>query len=149
MVPSTLLFTAFAAAAALAAPVPKALKKDAPLDGRWVLDSQVADGTVAVLPDDQDEWTVSGNTLTIEQKGRRRGVVRAVRCTLESALASAGPRTFEYKVTTNSYHRRGVCEVDGDTLRVAFSTGDSGPPGEVKSGAGVVLYTFRRLTDSQ
>ena len=73
-------------------------------------------------------------------------------CRFVSELRDDGPRTFEYKVDQNGYHRRGVCELDGDTLRVAFGStaADAGkPPAAVKSSDSVTVYTFNRVPDTK
>jgi hypothetical protein len=90
-------------------------------------------------------WRVSGDTMQLVREGdtSKEGVYP---CRLVSEAKEAGPRTFEYKVDANGYHRRGVCELDGDTLRVAFHSDSNTPPAEVKSGPKATVYTFKRNT---
>lgn len=141
------------AAPLIAAPVPKALKRPpASLDGRWRVESHEENGRVMPPPKgDYNLWVVAGDTMQLVREGdtTKEGVYP---CRFVSEPRDDGPRTFEYKVDSNGYHRRGVCELDGDTLRVAFgSTADAAgqPPAAVKSGDGVTVYTFRRVTDTK
>ena len=141
------------AAPLFAAPVPKALKKaPATIEGRWRLESQEANGRpTAPSKGDYNLWVVAGDTMQLVREGdaTKEGVYP---CLFVSQLRDDGPRTFEYKVDQNGYHRRGVCEVDGDTLRVAFgSTADDAGklPAAVKSSDSVTVYTFKRVPDTK
>jgi uncharacterized protein (TIGR03067 family) len=128
------------AALAPAAPVPKGMKKQPPsLDGRWQWETQESDGKVSpASTTDYTLWVVDGDTMTLTRQ--KNGQKDEVPCGFVGDLADDGQRKFEYKVTSNGYHRRGVCElVDADTLKVAWSPHDK--PG-VKNG---LVYTFKRM----
>jgi uncharacterized protein (TIGR03067 family) len=131
-----------------AAPVPKALKKPAAtLDGHWRWESQETNGQVSQAPaSDYCLWQVAGDTMTLVNEKR---TLKDEPCGFVSEVKGDGVRTFEYKVNSNGYHRRGVCELDGDTLRVAYTGDNAAPPPAVKSGPGVTVYTLRRVTDSK
>ncbi len=131
-----------------AAPVPKALKKTpASLDGHWRWESQETNGKVsAAPPSDYCLWKVAGDTMTLSTE---KGTMKDEPCQLVSATNADGVRAFEYKVNSNGYHRRGVCEVDGDTLRVAYKGDSKVPPPAVKGDKDVTVYVFKRVTDSK
>ena len=126
----------------VAAPVPKALKKTpASLDGSWRWESQETNGKVS--PSSKGDyclWKVAGDTMTLSTE---KGTMKDEPCKFVSATNADGVRAFEYTVNVNSYHRRGVCELDGDTLRVAWTTHDTPA---VTNG---VVYVFKRVTDSK
>lgn len=128
-----------------AAPVPKAIKPPPPpaLDGEWVLEREDRDGQLGVPPSSRyNRWRVAGGSLVLvaDPSPQRDPLYRA---TLTSEPADAGPRPFEY-VGENGYHRRGVCELTADTLRVAFGKTPTEPPAAVTSEGGGYLYTFKR-----
>ena len=130
------------AAPLVAAPVPKALKK-APvtLDGSWRWETQENNGKVSPAPNgDFCLWRVAGDTMTLASE---KGGMRDEPCKFVSETNADGVRTFDYTVNSNGYHRRGVCELDGDTLRVAWTTHDTPA---VPNG---VVYVFKRVTDSK
>lgn len=132
-----------------AAPVPKTLvKKAASMDGDWVWESQENNGKVSPAPkSDFCLWRVAGDTMTlIQMQGTSKDEPCGLVC---EPKGEGGLRSFEYKVRSNGYHRRGVCVLDGDTLKVAFSSSDANPPAEVKSGPSVSVYTFKRVTDTR
>ncbi len=133
----------------LAAPVPKALvKKAVSVDGDWRWESQEQNGNVSPAPkSDFCLWRVAGDTMTLVQT---QGTSKDEPCGLVcEPKGEGGLRSFEYKVRSNGYHRRGVCQVDGDTLRVAFGSNNDTPPVDLKSGPNVSVYTFKRVTDSK
>ncbi|MFY7954053.1 MAG: hypothetical protein ACOVT5_16240 [Armatimonadaceae bacterium] len=144
----TLLALLSLAAPLAAAPVPKALKKTpASLDGNWRWESQEKNGKVSqASPSDYCLWKVAGDTMTLVTE---KGTMKDEPCGFASATNADGVRTFEYRVNSNGYHRRGVCELDGDTLRVAYTADNNVPPKAVKGEDGVTVYTFRRVTDSK
>jgi uncharacterized protein (TIGR03067 family) len=152
MVRFVIIVTAFVSVTAVAAPVPKALKKPAvTIEGSWRMQSQESGGQpTPPNKGDYNLWVVDGGTMTLirEDNAGKEGVYP---CRFTSETNGDGVRTFEYKVDQNGYHRRGVCELDGDTLRVAFGTDSKTPPKAVKGegGSGVTLYTFQRVTDSK
>lgn len=132
----------------VAAPVPKALvKKAVSIEGDWLWESQDNNGKISPAPDsDFRLWRVAGDTMTLIQKdGKNKDEPCGLVC---EPKGEGGLRSFEYKVRSNGYHRRGVCELDGDTLRVAFS-GNETPPADLKSGPSVTVYTFKRVTDTK
>jgi uncharacterized protein (TIGR03067 family) len=147
----TLVALLLFAAPLLAAPVPKALKAKPPasLDGRWKMESQEANGKSGPPSErDYNTWVVAGDTMHLVRDGdaTKEGVYP---CRFVSDPRDDGPRTFEYKVDQNGYHRRGVCELDGDTLRVAFSGDANTRPAAVQSSDTVTVYTFKRVPDTK
>lgn len=143
-----LLFLVFTAVPVFAAPVPKALKKPpVSLDGDWRWETQERNGQIS--PASQSDfrlWRVAGEAMTLIQE---QGTSKDEPCRFVSESKDDSLRSFEYKVNSNGYHRRGVCELDGDTLRVAFSNNPATPPAAVKSTNDVSVYTFRRVTDTK
>ncbi len=131
-----------------AAPVPKALKKaPASLEGNWRWESQETNGKVSPAPpSDYCLWKVAGDNMTLSTE---KGTMKDEPCGLVSATNADGVRAFEYTVNSNGYHRRGVCEVDGDTLRVAYTHDNKVPPAAVKGDNGGVVYVFKRVIDSK
>jgi uncharacterized protein (TIGR03067 family) len=130
-----------------AAPVPKAVKKSpATLEGHWRWESQETNGRVtAAPPSDYCLWKVAGDTMTLTSE---QGKMKDEPCRFETATNGDGVRTFDYTVNSNGYHRRGVCELDGDTLRVAYTSDNKVPPAAVRGDNGVTIYVFKRVTDS-
>lgn len=142
----TLLALLLVAPALVAAPVPKAIKRTAAtIDGDWRMESSEINGKMNPPPGrDYNLWKVQGDTMTLVRENDAAGA-GAYPCRFTSEQSGDGARTFEYTVDKNKYHRRGVCELDGDTLRVAFSSDAGTPPAEVKSGPNVTVYTFKRV----
>jgi hypothetical protein len=121
-----------------AAPVPKSLKKPPPLDGDWRWETEQVNGGPATPSDNgYNLWRVKGDTL---QMIRESGAAdeRASSCLFTSVPREGGSRSFEYTVNSNGYHRRGLCEFDGDCLRVSWVAHDTGLPNGV-------VYTFKRV----
>jgi uncharacterized protein (TIGR03067 family) len=132
----------------VAAPVPKAVRKaSASLDGSWRMVAAERNGKLDPPPEkDYNLWVVAGDTMQLvrEKDDSKEGVYA---CQFISGVNEGGLRTFEYVVHANKHHRRGVCEQDGDTLRVAFSHDTDTPPAEVKGGKRVTVFHFQRVTD--
>jgi uncharacterized protein (TIGR03067 family) len=133
--------------AAVAAPVPKPLKaKPVSLNGEWEMVSEERDGTADVPRSSRyKSWRVSdGELVLMAEPGPQRDPVYRAKLTSEPGEGGR-PWTFEY-VGENGYHRRGVCELDGDTLKVSFAKDPKARPEKLTSEAGGYLYTFKRVT---
>ena len=134
----------------IAAPVPKGIKKTPPsLDGDWRMESMEVNGKMnPPTPREYNIWKVKGEAMQLVREGdtTKEGVYP---CRLVSNQPAEGLATFEYTVQQNSYNRRGVCELDGDTLRVAFEFDASKPPTDLKSGPKATVYTFKRLGEGK
>ena len=137
------------AGSGVAAPVPKALKaKPATLDGEWELTGEERDGNAnAKRSSRYNRWQITGNVLVLmaDPSPQRDPLYRA---TLDSKPADGVPRTFEY-TGENGYHRRGVCEVDGDTLRVGFVPQGKEIPDNLELKNGLTVYELKRLKDDK
>ena len=129
-------------AAALAAPVPKAVKKPVEsLDGVWKIETEERDGQASPrASSDYNVWRVTGGQLVL---------VSAQRDEYTAALTSeeldGGLRSFEYTGAANGYHRRGVYQLDGDTLQIAFSLDPKTRPVKMTSENKGFVYTFKRV----
>lgn len=143
------LFLMLIAATLSAAPVPKALKKATGIDGDWRMESTERNGKMGQPPGgDYNLWRVHGETIDLVREpepGRPDRGDNIYPCQFVSEIRPEAPRTFEYKVLKNGYHRHGVCELDGDTLRVAFSSDAKSPPTAVQSSNTVTIYVFKRV----
>lgn len=143
MIRTLMTLAALIAPTLSAAPVPKA-NKPATLDGDWKWESQERNGQVSPPPQgDFLLWRVEGDTMTLIDES---GKLKEEPCEFVGEQSPDGPRKFEYKVKSNGHHCRGVCEVAGDTLRVAFGSDNAKPPGEVKSSGSVSVFTLKRVT---
>jgi hypothetical protein len=132
------------------APVPKAVKKAATINGTWEvveshMNGQRENGAPTI------RWTINGEMLVIEI--RVRGVFRQVTGATYCLVKPAGSRRNEidYILTPADTGDlpsifRGRFELDGDTLKVcrAHSPGQDRPVG-CKPSEGANLYVLRRV----
>ena len=145
------------AASAVAAPVPKEIKKTVPkLDGTWEVTEWFSQGN-KINSSVTIRWTVDGEKLTI-QRSNVKGVGglggRAVSYSLvpvKDGPANALDYTLTYPnggPAPRSYPA--VFEMDGDTLKVCYSSsnpngGAPERPTECKAAVGNILYVFKRV----
>lgn len=130
-------------ALALATPVPKALvKEERPnLDGTWELVSTDSGGRVQA--EKWQTWEIEGETLIIRNEKFGPDHVRNALV----APKEGKPHELDFVTrydTGQALTQKGVYSVDGDTFTLCVAiTGDR--PSENKPGAGVVVYTFKRV----
>lgn len=141
------LLTLLAASFAAAAPVPKGLKKpQASLDGDWKLEAEERDGQAGQRSGSHNLWRVTdGQMILIAEHGAQGQKAEYPTVLVTAPVEGGSLRTFDYTVVENKYQRNGVCEVDGDTLRVAFGKSPTARPDKLTSENGGYLYTFKRV----
>jgi uncharacterized protein (TIGR03067 family) len=146
MTRTALVMVMMGATAVVAAPVPKALKTKPPtLDAEWVLVSEERNGQVGQRSSRYNRWRINGSELELvaDPSPQRDPLYRA---TLTSEPGDGDrPRKFEY-IGENGYHRCGVCELDGDTLKIAFTKNPKTRPEKISSEGDGYMCLFKRVT---
>jgi uncharacterized protein (TIGR03067 family) len=126
------------APAVVAAPVPKAVKKQDDVDrivGRWKCESAFNGKEEMVGSHKNDVWTFAPAGEKSEQL-----TPTGTRYSLDYSFPAPGERQMNLACNGNPY--LGVYELDGDTLTIAFR--DRNRPATLDKAAGVYLFTFRR-----
>ncbi len=143
----TLALLLVAAPLALAAPVPKPKVSDADaIQGEWKLKELLHDGK----PWEQQKLvdalaTLNKGTMTV--KGVRTDTDEIFTYTLDADKKRIDLRM---KQPDPQYEHRGVYSLDGDTLTIAMSLGNSRErPTEVKAGAGVAYLVYHRVKEEK
>lgn len=130
-----------------AAPVPKALvKPSANLEGDWRLETEERNGQPAPQRgSNHNLYRLTKDTLTLINE-EIQGPTREYPGAFVTEPPSGGkPGVFEYILNVNNYRRCGVYELDGDTLRVSFSSQPTTRPDKLTSEGNGFLYTFKRV----
>lgn len=147
-----LLAAAVTSTAALAAPVPKDLKKQpATLDGRWEVVEYHSNGR-KVNSATSITWVIDGQNLSIERVNKAGGVLAKpanVNYTLvkpDGGAANALDYTYNYtNGATPPRTMPGVFEVDGDTLKYCYSNTVGGErPAGCEPAQGTLMYVFKK-----
>jgi uncharacterized protein (TIGR03067 family) len=147
-----LVALALASAAAVAAPVPKDLKKkEAKLDGTWEVVEYHSNG-VKVNSAAAIKWVIDGQNLTIERNNPKGGIaVRPATVTYTLVKPDGGAANaldYTYNYTNGAIPSRampGVFELDGDSLKFCWTTNVNGErPAECAPAQGNFLYVFKR-----
>ena len=135
----------------VAAPVPKALKKNPhPLAGEWVVEERYYNELRMQLTD-EIRWTIDGDNLTV--RGKRQAVpdgfaVNATRTITkpEGGEAGAFDYTIVYTDGAPTSLRPAVIQVDGDRFTLCMSSSHNGPrPTECKPAQGTMMYVLKRV----
>ncbi len=141
-------------AVAVAAPVPKDLKKkDVKIDGTWEVvewhsHGTKVNGTLAM------KWVIDGQTLSIERTNPKLGGAIArpagVSYTLvkpDGGAANALDYTINYTNGLNpSRAMPGVFELDGDSLKFCYTSAANGErPAKCEPAQGNIMYVFKRV----
>lgn len=139
-------------ALALAAPVPKEVKKERPtLDGTWELSSSESGGQK--VAEKGQTWQIDGEALVIRYG---KAVASNVRYTLV-APKDGGADAVDFVSRSDRgavagqpkgeivFTQKGVYAVDGDTLTLCLNLRGEDRPAECKPGKGLVVYTFKRV----
>jgi uncharacterized protein (TIGR03067 family) len=142
----TALALLFVAPLALAAPVPKEVKKQRPtMDGTWEVveyhtNGKKSDRTVFT------RWVIAGESLRID----RTDAAELAPPTYSLKKPDGGADdALDYVITYPNAARQkrtnpGVFEVDGDTFKFCWTTSGE-RPAECKPARGNVMYVFKRV----
>ena len=137
---------AFAFTSAVAAPVPKGVKRAATLEGDWQLEAEERNGQPTQrLSSGHNLWRVTTGTLVLIADDPRKQSSEYPGALVTEPGSGDKPGVFEYTLHVNGYHRCGVYELTGDTLRVAFSKDPKTRPTQLTSEGNGFLYTFKRV----
>jgi uncharacterized protein (TIGR03067 family) len=141
-----LVFLCIAVGSVEAAPVPKGIKKSATLEGDWQLETEERDGQPTERRSSgHNLWRVKAGVLVLVADDPRKQSSEYPGTLVAEPGTGDQPGVFEYTLHTNGYHRCGVYELSGDTLRVAFSKDPKARPPQLTSDANGFLYTFKRV----
>lgn len=143
-----------ASAAAVAAPVPKSIKKPAPsLDGTWEVVEYHSSGR-KINSATTIRWVIDGQTLQIERINKGGGAVIRPAATIAYSLVKpegGADNALDYTITYNNgvtppRTNPGITEVDGDTLKFCWNLTAGGErPTDCTPAQGNMVYIFKRL----
>lgn len=143
-----------ATAAAVAAPVPKSIKKAPPsLDGTWEVVEYHSNGR-KVNSALTTRWVIDGQTLQIERinKGGGGAIIRPANTIAYSLVKPDGgaDNALDYTITYNNgvtppRTNPGIIETDGDTLKFAYSLTGGERPKDSTPAQGNMVYIFKRV----
>ena len=126
------------AVSAVAAPVPKALKKPpASPDGSWYLVSVVSNGADKSVENMGRDWVLGGENFLLGYKEMPNHAKH-----LAPNFTVRDPARPHLRLW---YKELAVYEVDGDTLRVAYADDGRKELTECKPGPGIEYYVFERV----
>jgi hypothetical protein len=138
--------------AAVAAPVPKAVKAKPPnLDGKWDTAERVTLGN-DVSKTQAMVWEVSGTVLTMFDRQQDGTLSAATQPNATVTLAppdggAADELDFLFVEGDRRELFKGRAEWDGDELRISFGQAGADRPSEVKATASVYHYRLKRVKD--
>ena len=136
-------FTLFLTSSALTlgAPIPKELKVNVSVDGKWKCINYSSSGNPIAM--NGLTWTIKGDELTIDRENVKLAKPRPY---LFKAQKDQGPNAFEYKISAASTPRQCYVEMKGDTMKVAMPSTIRGErPKGAEPGMGVIYYEFQRV----
>jgi len=130
--------------AAIAAPVPK--NRNANDDGNILGTWDVTERTIGK--------TKITSTIKMQWKMEAEGKFEMVRNFARNTStnytfrldASKTPMHFEYQTSPNSSPNQGICEINGDVMRICYSRSGKERPTDFTPETGEYLYTFRRAS---
>lgn len=129
---------------AVAAPVPKSLKPKTPPaspDGAWYLVAINSDGVDGSVENMGRNWILGGENFLLGYKEMPD---------FAKHLAPNFTRRDPDRPNLRLWHKEpAVYEVDGDTLRVAYTQDGRKELTECKPGPGIHHYTFTRVKDGK
>lgn len=135
-----------AGVAALAAPVPKSLKRQVSMDGRWeaVL---MRNGNTDVSKSNPTVWDVRGDAITRSYR-QPDGTLRAD--TYSATISrpdSSRPDEIDYTLVQGQQKSlfRAVMKLTADELTVRFAEMDAPRPKDASEGTDGWYYVFRRV----
>ncbi len=124
-----------------AAPVPKELKSDFKLEGLWLVESIVANGT-PIVAENPEYWTVDSKSVVMMHEGSvpPQDKTGHLQLTIDPA-----ERTLEYQLIRGNIQALfGRYEVSGKTLTIAIDL-KGGRPATVETGSGIYVWTLKRV----
>jgi hypothetical protein len=146
--PRAFVLLLLTASAALAAPVPKAVKaKTFDLSGKWVTAERVNRGQEVK---EEWIWEISGETLvTFSQSGGR---LRRTHEGADTSFVRPDPEKvdefdYRYKSGQSNLVYRGRVKWDGEEWVFCFAEAGADRPAEVKAGKDVYYLRFKKLAD--
>ena len=133
-----------------AAPVPKGVKKPPSADGVWECVEMNSDGRSMDVPAHMRYFKIDGETMSngqpaLKEMVRPIGELRPFTLRIDD---SARP-TLRTMVDSDGIVHSAVFELDGDTLRWAFTTDRDRTLIECKPGLGVCYYLFHRVKEGK
>ena len=134
------------AAVAVAAPVPKVKAKRFTLDGTWEATSMTSSGR-DILPEHPNVWVIAGDTL-VRNHREGNGTLRPHDSSVEMKVNPDRPGEMDLVFTAGGRTGlfRTVFEVTADELTILLPHQDDPRPKELKEGAGIYLYKFKRVS---
>jgi uncharacterized protein (TIGR03067 family) len=133
-----------AAGVATAAPVPKGLKKPAPMDGRWRIVEAVYDGQPQDVSRAAD-WYIDGEWFNLGSPP-----AADAKTGLKLVRDEQNPSLVEYHNihSIGSVSRfPGLLEVNGDEMRFCYVSQGNPRPTEMAPGPGVTYRVFKRMEE--
>jgi hypothetical protein len=127
---------------AVAAPVPKGIKKASSPDGAWYLVECVGNGQPHDVAKMERNWAVDGDVMLLG------GKTQSDRGKHVSVIPFAIPEPAKPSVRKFSSNWS-VVEVSGDTLRFCYAYDTSRELTECKPGPGVAYYVFERVKEEK
>jgi uncharacterized protein (TIGR03067 family) len=137
------------AVAAVAAPVPKAVKKQSTTDGRWEIEQMTYNGQ-DITKGNPWVWDIDGQKLTISVRQADKSL-KLNDTTVATALvppARGEPDELDYhrKGGGVNYELRGRIKVEGDELVYVHADPNENAPTEFTTKA-KYYYRFKRVTE--
>lgn len=139
-----ILFVSLFLGSLSAAPIPKDLKPEYPMDGTWERISYQNNGRNKILdqPGRHYYWQIDKESL----KAYRENSTSRSEIQLEFPKTNRRQKAFVYNLRT--IRRPGIYEIDGDRLKIAMSQKNNGERPELcQPGEGITYYEFRRVQD--
>lgn len=129
----------------VAAPVPKALKAKATMDGVWEwVEFNGNDGQMKYTIQKPNYWRVEGDRISIARQSVEELYQNPLTHTIR-IRDEQQPHLRTYDSGDTKYSA--VVELDGDTLRLAYATDTTKTITECKPADGVYYYVFQRVKD--
>jgi uncharacterized protein (TIGR03067 family) len=148
-VPAVLLAVA---SAALAAPVPKAVKaRGKTLEGTWEATSMTMNGR-DIIQGNTSVWVIRGDTLVRNSRGPDGSLVPSnPNLPIEFKADPDRPGELDYTDRNGGQANlwRALYEVNGDEFTISFGDLNADRPAELKEGVGVYFYKFKRVEEKK
>lgn len=142
-----LVVTLLLAFPAVAAPVPKALKAKATMDGVWEwVEFNGNDGKMQYAIKKPTYWRIEGDRISVSKPSLEEVRAAELKNTIRVRDEQQPHlRTYDTGIVGTTYSA--VMELDGDTLRWCFAIDSKQTVTECKPAGGVYYYVFQRVKD--